>query len=121
VSDDVDGDGKKNYYDTDADGDGKSDQIEGRGDDDHDGIPNYLDSDRSVADAGVAPPASGDAGLTAASGEQAVDQGVIEGHGLLCAVTHASGRRGASWAVIVGLLGLAVAGAARSRRPRDRR
>jgi uncharacterized repeat protein (TIGR01451 family)/MYXO-CTERM domain-containing protein len=43
VSDDVDGDGKLNWLDTDADGDGVDDGTEGRGDDDKDGIPNYLD------------------------------------------------------------------------------
>ena len=39
--------------------------------------------------------------------------------GLLCAVSHASGRRG-SWAVIVGSLGLALAFVLRSRRRRSR-
>jgi hypothetical protein len=118
VSDDVDGDGKKNYYDTDADGDGKSDQLEGRGDEDRDGIPDYLDAQRTVPDAGAPPPAPEDAGVATAP---APDQGVIEGNGLLCAVTQASGRRGVSWAVVVGLFGLALAGAVRSRRSRGRR
>lgn len=121
VSDDVDGDGKKNFYDTDADGDGKSDQLEGRGDEDRDGIPDYLDGNRTVSDAGSSSGSlEADAGVV--SGPPAApDLGVVEGNGLLCAVTHASGRRGVSWAVVVGLLGVALAGVARSRRARDRR
>lgn len=116
VSDDVDGDGLKNYYDTDADGDGKSDRDEGRGDTDKDGIADYLDNDR-MPDAGVVvTPPMDDAGVTPSA---PVDQGVIEGTGLLCAVSHASGRRG-SWAVIVGSLGLALAFVLRSRRRRSR-
>jgi len=39
----VDGDYKPNYLDTESDGDGKGDAQEGRGDQDGDGIPNYLD------------------------------------------------------------------------------
>ncbi|MFK7984978.1 MAG: hypothetical protein AB8I08_03030 [Sandaracinaceae bacterium] len=40
---DVDGDGTLNWHDTDADDDGLLDADEGRGDDDGDGVPNYLD------------------------------------------------------------------------------
>lgn len=118
VTDDVDGDGQKNYFDTDADGDGKSDALEGRGDDDKDGIPNYLDGERRTSDAGpVAPSTENDAGLTAGPAT-AADQGVIEGNGLLCALSQASGRTGISWAVIVGLLGVALAAVGRKRRAR---
>jgi len=121
VSDDVDGDGLKNYDDTDADGDGKSDLAEGRNDSDGDRIPDYLDNDKVSGDAGPGvPPVEMDAGPVAVPGVTP-DQGVIEGTGLLCGVSHASGRRGASWAVIVGLLGVALAAVARSRRSRGRR
>ena len=44
---DRDNDGIPNYLDTDSDGDGTSDADEGTGDDDGDGIPNYLDDDKS--------------------------------------------------------------------------
>ena len=117
VSDDVDGDGLKNYDDADADGDGKSDRDEGRVDTDKDGIPDYLDNDR-LPDAGAPVPPTADAGVTPPAVEP-VDQGVLEGTGLLCAVSHASGRRG-SWAVIVGSLGLALAFVLRTRRRRSR-
>jgi uncharacterized repeat protein (TIGR01451 family)/uncharacterized protein (TIGR03382 family) len=43
VSDDVDGDGKKNWLDSDANNNGKSDSADGRGDDNGNGVPNYLD------------------------------------------------------------------------------
>ena len=115
VSDDVDRDGTKNYYDTDADGDGVTDAAEGRGDDDADRIANYLDNNE-VPDAGPGVISNGmDGGGTVAT-PQAVDDGVIEGTGLICSVSHASGRSGVSWAVIFGLAGLALAGVARSRR-----
>jgi hypothetical protein len=118
VGDDVDGDGMKNYYDTDADGDGKPDAVEGRGDQDKDGIPDYLDNDKSRPDAGpVITPISDDAGVHEMA---AADDGVLEGTGLLCAVSEVSGQRSASWAVIVGLLGAVLAAAGRSRRPRKR-
>jgi len=42
--DDVDNDGLLNYRDTDSDGDDKNDSVEGTGDSDGDGIPNFLDS-----------------------------------------------------------------------------
>ncbi len=41
--DDVDADGKKNWLDNNADSEGAQDGVEGRGDVDHDGIPDYLD------------------------------------------------------------------------------
>lgn len=41
--DDLDEDGTPSYLDLDSDADGLSDEIEGDGDDDGDGIPNYLD------------------------------------------------------------------------------
>jgi len=41
---DVDGDGLVNWRDDDSDGDGASDTAEGVGDEDGDGIPNYLDA-----------------------------------------------------------------------------
>ncbi|HIN86554.1 MAG TPA: hypothetical protein EYN06_08745, partial [Myxococcales bacterium] len=43
LGDEVDDDGIPAWHDTDADGDGVSDADEGTGDDDKDGIPNYLD------------------------------------------------------------------------------
>jgi Cadherin domain/IPTL-CTERM motif/Beta-propeller repeat len=43
---DRDNDGIPNYLDTDSDGDGVPDSQEGTGDDDGDGIPNYLDDDQ---------------------------------------------------------------------------
>jgi hypothetical protein len=43
----ADGDVLPNYRDLDSDGDGISDAVEGIGDDDGDGIPNWLDSDPS--------------------------------------------------------------------------
>ncbi len=42
---DLDGDGLPNYLDTDADGDGFNDADEGENDPDIDGIPNFLDTD----------------------------------------------------------------------------
>lgn len=50
LGDDVDNDGKKNWNDTDADGDGALDLVEGRNDDDKDGIPNFLDVASAPAD-----------------------------------------------------------------------
>lgn len=41
----ADGDNLPNYRDPDTDGDGFLDLVEGTGDDDEDGIPNFLDSD----------------------------------------------------------------------------
>lgn len=56
LGDDVDKDGKKNWNDTDADGDGALDLLEGRNDDDKDGIPNFLDvASAPQIDAGPAP------------------------------------------------------------------
>lgn len=50
---DVDGDMTLNWHDTDSDGDGRPDRDEGRGDDDGDGVPDYLDPDPPMgADAG---------------------------------------------------------------------
>jgi len=49
VDEDVDGDGIKNWYDTDSDGDGVTDAVEGRADNDSDGIPNYLDKTNGLA------------------------------------------------------------------------
>ena len=40
---DVDGDGVVNWLDEDSDDDGKPDSVEGVGDGDNDGVPNYLD------------------------------------------------------------------------------
>jgi len=45
AGDDVDGDGAKNFDDTDSDGDTRSDTLEGRVDTDGDGVPDYLDLD----------------------------------------------------------------------------
>ena len=42
---DQDGDGVPNYLDTDSDNDGIDDSVEGSGDQDSDGVPNYLDLD----------------------------------------------------------------------------
>lgn len=64
VSDDVDGDGKKNWLDDDADGDGIKDGVEGRGDANGNGIPDYLDASYPGAqtDGGVGDGGVGDAG-----------------------------------------------------------
>ena len=83
---DVDGDGKKNWHDTDADGDGKEDGDEGRGDDDGDGIPNYLDPDDNTGD-----------GTLAGEGIS------IEGGGFSC---NAANGAGASSFALLALLGL---------------
>lgn len=45
LGDDIDADGLHNWLDTNADGDLKPDALEGVGDSDVDGIPNYLDVD----------------------------------------------------------------------------
>lgn len=116
VSDDVDGDGAKNWYDSDADGDGISDGFDGRGDDDNDGIPNYLDKGRDLPEAGTpfTPPApeAPDGGAQSAPAEQ----GVVEGFGLICAASPGRPRERSpgvptSLLVLVGL-------AALRRRPR---
>lgn len=44
VGNDVDTDGLLNYQDTDSDNDTKPDQVEGTGDSDGDGVPNFLDA-----------------------------------------------------------------------------
>jgi hypothetical protein len=49
---DVDGDGVPNRRDRDSDGDGRRDRDEGRGDEDDDAIPNYLDRDDRDGPAG---------------------------------------------------------------------
>jgi hypothetical protein len=124
VSDDVDQDGKKNYYDTDADGDGKGDLFEGTGDDDDDGIPNFLDPDDKTPkrfDAGtpIAPgptsPNESDAGSSnPGTPGAAPDDGVVEGNGFAC---HA-GRGGSSSVTLCGLAAGALALARRRRRRR---
>ncbi|MEZ4264411.1 MAG: hypothetical protein R3B36_35405 [Polyangiaceae bacterium] len=116
VSDDVDGDGVKNWYDSDADGDGKYDGYEGRGDEDGDGIPDYLDATKSLPDAGsglTPPPAPGGGGDAGAPGAAPTpEQGVVEGAGLLCS----TGRGAGSTTALASLLGLAVAAVVRRRR-----
>lgn len=47
---DLDGDMKRNALDLDSDGDGMTDELEGRGDEDGDSIPNYLDDDSTPPD-----------------------------------------------------------------------
>jgi len=117
VSDDVDGDGKKNWFDDDADGDGTGDKTEGRGDDDSDGIPNYLDKvkgepppdggpvkpsvpDASVVDAGGG---SGDAGADGGFASPP-EEGVLEGSSL-CSTTTGAG----SPVVLLGVSGVLLA------------
>lgn len=70
VSDDVDGDGKKNWLDNDADGDGITDGVEGRGDSNGNGVPDYLDPTSTNG---------GDAGADGGAGEG--DGGAGEGDG----------------------------------------
>jgi len=116
LGDDVDFDGRENYYDTDADGDGTDDKVEGRGDTDHDGIPNYLDRDDQTHDAGppVVKPPEMEAGIVVPT--VPTDDGVLEGTGLLCAMRQ--GRESpVSGFVMAGLLGIAIAAALRGRRP----
>ena len=136
VSDDVDGDGQKNWLDTDADGDGRSDRDEGRGDADGDGVPNYLDAvdgpgDGGAADGGAADAASeagggggdaagggggggaGDAGPGGgAPGDAAPDDALLEGGGLGCAAGGAPGTG-------TGIVALALALSALVRRRRS--
>jgi MYXO-CTERM domain-containing protein len=123
VSDDVDQDGKKNYYDTDADGDGKGDLFEGIGDDDEDGIPNFLDPDDKTPkpfDAGppIAPgptsPDGPDAGSSSNAGGAGAtgDEGVIEGNGFACSTSGS----GPSSLVLFGLAAVGVALVRRRRR-----
>jgi hypothetical protein len=101
VSDDVDMDGKKNWLDSDSDNNGIDDGTEGRGDEDLDGIPDYLDmiKDPPKVDAGSSssstsssgsPPVDG--GFTSSEEDAAVpkfdagpiEEGVVEGTGLFC-------------------------------------
>lgn len=112
VSDDVDGDGRKNYFDTDADGDGKDDGFEGRGDEDADGIPDYLDGKKTVApiDAGPGFVPTTDGGTI---GPVAADEGVLEGTGLFCAMPRG---RATSWVVVTGFFAIALAALRRRRR-----
>ncbi len=104
ASDDVDGDGKKNWYDDDADGDGAKDGDEGRGDLDGDGRPNYLDHDSK--------PGGGVDGGASSGVIPENEQGKMEGGGLSCATSPASSSG------IVGLLGIALAVGAATRRRR---
>lgn len=98
---DVDGDGLPNERDGDSDGDGVSDREEGRGDSDGDGRPDYLDP--RVVGSG----ASGDGGLTSASGAR------LEGGGVGCALVGApqSSALGA-----IAVVAAATLGARRRRR-----
>ncbi|MBI4822437.1 MAG: thrombospondin type 3 repeat-containing protein [Deltaproteobacteria bacterium] len=47
---DVDGDSRPNWYDRNSDGDRNGDEDEGTGDEDGDGIPNYLDPEHTIQD-----------------------------------------------------------------------
>ncbi len=122
---DSDGDATIDALDTDSDNGGITDANEGVADLDMDGLANFRDADddgdgiltrTEVNDALIAR-VSGDVD---GDGLKNNDQGVLEGTGLRCAVSHASGRRG-SWAVIAGSLGLALAFVLRSRRSRRSR
>lgn len=99
VSDDVDMDGKKNWLDKDSDNNGIEDGTEGRGDEDLDGIPDYLDTvkdppkvDASVPDASTSSGQPADGGFTSSEEDAAVprfdagpiEEGVVEGTGLFC-------------------------------------
>lgn len=82
VSDDVDGDGKKNWLDDDADGDGITDGVEGRGDSNGNGVPDYLDpSAANGHDAGTDGGTDGGAGEDDGGTSTGRDGGSDEGDG----------------------------------------
>lgn len=120
LADDVDKDGRKNWYDDDANGNGTRDGVDGRGDADKDGVPDYLDtpSGPEPPDGGSTSSSSGgtDASTDASrsDGGTSFDEGVVEGTGLFCgrAVPTRS-----PWGAILAALGIA----ALVRRRRDRR
>ncbi|MBX3233214.1 MAG: hypothetical protein KIT84_20695 [Labilithrix sp.] len=128
-NDDVDGDGKKNWLDSDANNNTFSDGDDGRDDEDGDGIPNYLDmkkdvpapeggasstSSSSSSSSGnviIRPPSSSgdpDAGAPGANAED----GVLEGSG--CNATGGP----ASSLVVFGLGAIAIGLVSRRRRLR---
>jgi hypothetical protein len=131
VSDDVDGDGKKNWLDTDSDNNGIEDGVEGRGDEDLDGIPDYLDDfkDPPKVDAGSSSggtSSSGgsvDGGFTSTEEDAAVprfdagpiEEGVVEGTGLFCG--RSTGNSGLPDIAVI-VLGACVAVTAARRRRR---
>lgn len=112
VSDDVDGDGKKNWLDDDADGDGAKDGVEGRGDTNGNGVPNYLDPTGSGTDGGVdsgTPDSGRDAGSrpdgAVGSDGSVIDDdtvGNIAGGGISCSVPHVGGS-GTSGAIAMAI------------------
>jgi hypothetical protein len=94
---DADSDGAKNWYDKDADNDGKDDGFDGRGDDDGDGIPNYLDADDHTplkVDAGTPltppPAATSTPDASAPLGPDPNDEGAVAGNGIACSASAAS-------------------------------
>ena len=133
VSDDVDMDGQKNWLDKDSDGNGVEDGTEGRGDEDLDGIPDYLDTfkDPVKMDAGATSSSGGssgtpnpvDGGFTSTEEDASVprfdagpiEEGVVEGTGLFCG--RSTGRSGlADIGVIVFGAFVALSAARRRRR-----
>ncbi len=119
--DDVDRDGLVNWLDPDADNDGITDLADGRGDDDRDGIPNFLDA--ASAKPPVPPPSPTGTGTAAppqgpgATGERPPppnDDGSLEGGGISCAVP-GRGLPSGGW-VLGTFVGLAVLAARRRRR-----
>ncbi len=117
ISNDVDGDGKVNWLDIDSDGDGTGDSFEGRGDEDSDGIPDYLDATMTappLPDAGPPPPPPPPPPVDAGPPVVAVvDDGRLEGTGLFCSASVPSTRSNAF--ATLALLGIAVAAARRRR------
>jgi MYXO-CTERM domain-containing protein len=110
--DDVDGDGKPNYYDRDSNGNGIDDGFEGRMLTEN-GIPAYLDPAYWKAQAPDAGPGLGAPGAPAAAAADAgdpSDQGAIAGSGIACSM----GSARTPGVVVLALL--ALAGLARRRR-----
>jgi hypothetical protein len=121
VSNDVDGDGKVNWYDSDANANGKLDGVDGREDADGDGIPNYLDlvfalpvPDAGPADAGGSSSSSSSSSTSSGFVSTPIppdaappvpippDDGVLEGSG--CSTTGgAFSSFAALWLAIMGI------------------
>jgi hypothetical protein len=134
VIDDVDTDGLKNWFDTDSNGNGIPDGVEGTGDIDGDGIPDFLDTFNEVKDAGPGDAAPVDAGppdtgppdaeppvvdatapppptvdaSDAGAPPPAPDFGVAEGAGLFCDASPGQGSTPSALGLLLAALVLAA-------------